>query len=774
MRDRKSFLRKSFWVIIFLLILSIIHTSQVSSAEYTKQNISIVALIDNSGSMDFAGHDKESLRFQAGRILIDKCKVGDKVAFVDFSGKSVLLQSFTRINGGRKQKEYLKRQINNIKSDRRLTDIDTALRTALQEFSKGNESKNKKAVVLLTDGEIDTVIGSKREKEHAASLSEIQIMNNTVHGYLQNDIALYVVALTEKSDQDFLKELANTTKSPQQEEEEHYFFSPSNNQLVDIFSQIISQLRGLAVSTHTFQVNGQLVRNIPLNDPFAEEAEFQFTFEKGKRVDVKLRDPNNKTVQPVATEDTYQLYAVQNPAQGIWRATISGDENTMVTQTIAVEEEIQIATPFPSEFQKGTPWPIVANIKYKGKLVAQSQFNVEIDGYGKTFFIEELTLSIQEPNGTQQGPYMLKNCYGDYIFTYKSTNTLGLHTLLFELKGNISGKDVTVKTEKRVRVNGETEMPQLTFREFKNFYSVGEPINLEIEVTENADSMEAPYILADVSSPNGYSTTVKIPRKKQGLYGLAYKQTNVKCEYIFTIPDSGEYSINAATQSATVLPSQKASPILPIGILLGVVLLSHGITAPILLVLLKSRGFQKRTKPKPRQTDAAIEETENIEEDTSEEVSEENSDSEEITPPEPDLMEVGLEDDTSPEKDLFQEISDKESGMRVPDRIIHHSDSGITQLSLQKKSKVIYFFDIAVESGWISVNNEVLRKGGEVEVMNNDVVNIGTLSSFEIVAGKEDVRLQPDLITRDLFIKEEIDENGLIIWNLGDKDDDNW
>ena len=459
--------------ILLILIFSLIYVSHAVGSN-TKENVDIIALIDNSGSMDYAGHDEEKLRFQAAKILIDKCKVGDKLAFIDFSGKSVLLQPLTRITGDKKQKEYLKRKINTIKSDRRLTNIDAALQVALREFSKERESANKKTVVLLTDGEIDTVVGSKEEKQRAAQLSEIHIMNSTVHGYLQNEIAIYVVALTDKSDQDFLEELADTAKPLRQAEEKHYFFSPSNAQLVDIFSQIINQIRGLAVSTHTYQVNGEVVQNIPLTDPFAEEAEFQFTFEKGKKVGVKLQNPAGDNVQPTAIEDTYQLYSIQKPELGIWKATVNSDENAVVTQTVAVAEDVQIATPFPSKFQGGSPWPLIVNIKYKGKLIEADQFSVEIDGREGIFSIEKLIVQIQHPDGTQQGPYTLQNNYGDYAFTYKSADMPGLYVLRFELKGNIAGRNIAVKTEKRVTVIADTITPQLTFRKlngnFRHFY----------------------------------------------------------------------------------------------------------------------------------------------------------------------------------------------------------------------------------------------------------------------------------------------------------------
>jgi len=781
--------------ILLLLLLSSICVGQVDGAEDTKQNISIIALIDNSGSMDSAEHDKEGIRFQAAKILIDKCKADDNLALIDFSGKSILLQPLTKITGDKKQKEYLKGRISIIKSDRRLTVLDAALQTALQEFSKEKGSKNKRAVVVLTDGEIDTVVGSKAEKRRAARLSEKHILNNTIHGYLQNNIAIYAVALTEKADQDFLEELADTTKSPQQAGETHYFFSPSNAQLVDVFSQVVNQLRGLAVSTRTFQVDGEVVQNIALEDPLAEEAEFQFTFEKDKKVSVKLRDPNDKIMQPTATEDTYQLYSVQKPKQGIWKATINSDENATVTQTIAVAEDMQIAMPFPNKFQDGTSWPIIANVKYKGTSMVENQFRVDINGAESTFSIVKLTVRIQHPNGTQRGPYTLKNRYGDYVFTYKSADTPGLYTLRFELKGNISGEDVKVRTERHVTVVADTGIPQLTFRRLKESYSVSEPINLEIEVTKNIDSVHTQHILAYISSPAG-SSTIGIPRKGRELYELAYEQTDVKGEYTFTIAESKEYTIKMPSQKVTVLPSKNSSPIIFIGIALGITLLGCGIVATILV----KRGiFQKLTKPTSPKTNAVIEAIENIKEDISQEVSEETpvssaevepTDSEpdeEITPTEQSIVEATLNDilASAPDEKIAaddEEITPTEPDMAevtlndilatFPDKMAYHSEDGIIEFSLKKRKDAVAkqsFVQVVVESGQVSINDRMVYEGSKGKMTNNDTITIGALV-FKVLIENGNMQLQPDSTTQSLLESTNLEEytgkDGFIRWNI--------
>ncbi|MFQ6114845.1 MAG: hypothetical protein ACE5NG_12320 [bacterium] len=62
-----------------------------------------VLAIDNSGSMDWQGHDPKGSRFEGAKIFIDKSEEGDNIALVDFSGSSLLLLPLTKVTRERKR-----------------------------------------------------------------------------------------------------------------------------------------------------------------------------------------------------------------------------------------------------------------------------------------------------------------------------------------------------------------------------------------------------------------------------------------------------------------------------------------------------------------------------------------------------------------------------------------------------------------------------------------------------------------------------------------------
>lgn len=281
--------------------------------------------------------------------------------------------------------------------------------------------------------------------------------------------------------------------------------------------------------------------------------------------------------------------------------------------------------------------------------------------------------------------------------------------------------------------------------------------------------MHTTAIEARVSSPDG-SSNIEIPRKGRNLYGFSYEQTNAKGAYTFTILESRGYAIKESSQSVTVLPSKNTSPIMFIGIALGVVLLGCGVTTPILL---KRGVFQKLIKPKPRKTDTAIEAVENIEKRISQEISEEMpvpndemeaTDSEldeevavnnkEITLTEPNVVEVALLDDIP---------------SHFPNNIVCHSEDNVIQLSFQKKEDVIFgrhFFLADVESGQIDVNDKMISEGEEAKILNKDIIKIGELA-FRVLIEEDNVQLLLDDTPREsLNVEEEIDEDGLIRWNI--------
>ncbi|RLC67461.1 MAG: hypothetical protein DRI52_10845, partial [Chloroflexi bacterium] len=143
-----------------------------------ERNLALCLLIDNAGSMDCAGHDPKGLRWEAAKLVIDKTRKGDYICLVDFSDRPFILQPLIRVDGSSAQKRRIKERSGVILSNRKLTDIDSALKVALDQL-KAAPSKITKAVILLTDGEVDVVEGTPQEKKVAAEMSKSVILSKT-------------------------------------------------------------------------------------------------------------------------------------------------------------------------------------------------------------------------------------------------------------------------------------------------------------------------------------------------------------------------------------------------------------------------------------------------------------------------------------------------------------------------------------------------------------------------------------------------------------------
>jgi len=127
-------------ILISILLGAVCAQAQVLNSigerERGTRNMDAVLLIDNSGSMDWPGHDPEKKRFEAARIFIDKSEEGDQIALIDFSGDSKLILPLTKATPA--QKSMMKNIVSTMRTNRRLTDIDSALSLALQELTSAS------------------------------------------------------------------------------------------------------------------------------------------------------------------------------------------------------------------------------------------------------------------------------------------------------------------------------------------------------------------------------------------------------------------------------------------------------------------------------------------------------------------------------------------------------------------------------------------------------------------------------------------------------------
>ena len=542
------------------------------------QNVDVVLLIDNSGSMDLLGHDPEGNRFEGTKIFIDKSEDGDNIALVDFSSSSELILPLTKITEARKS--IMKSVVSTVRSDRKLTDINSALEIALQELSSNRANPaHTPAVILLTDGEIDVVLGTPEEKQRAAKESEAILFSKTLPKYIQSYIPIYTVALRNGIDTTALEKLAEQSKTKEQANERHSFSVRPGTDLIDIFSLIQSQLKQKPRVAQKYHFTGEPIHHTVETTLFTNKVGVEVLLDHKKDMQVAMTSPNGEVVKPYSQGDKYELYNVDNPEAGQWNISVEGKGENEIILATYVDDQLKIDLPFKSRFRLGEPIQIFANIMNKNNIVKGDIVEVEFSGRKYTFRIKELLLTILSPGGRKKGPFPLQREGGSYTYFYEA-DMVGDYTFDFTLRGNVRNRDISLLAQKKGLVFQAIEPPTLLFKPLKPNSSLGDMLTLKLSVIKNAKLMQNSSILVEVNSPRG-TETLSVPRKGLNLYSLQYTQTDQEGEYTFTVMKTEGYEVAGFQQSTFIRPPSAFPwkllvPILAVSVLAIVGLLALG------------------------------------------------------------------------------------------------------------------------------------------------------------------------------------------------------
>ncbi|MCZ6676165.1 MAG: hypothetical protein O7E52_02830, partial [Candidatus Poribacteria bacterium] len=293
------------------------------------------------------------MRWQAAKLLIDRLQSGDRLSIVDLSGQPVFL-SMTELTGDIDQKEEIKRQVEGFyPHSPNFKDIGASLSTGASILLAEPREAAKRAIILLIDSLPDEGGILKENLQPEESLDPIASgrighdprLNRTLSRLAQNSVEVYTAALTYRTDIPLLNAIVTATLSPDQQSTRHEFYTPSSTDLVGIFLQIVNQLQGY--SSPTTESMPRLIQAVEekvsmfFYDPRHREVEIQFTFEKGKDVEITLTEPDGNYIYPYAQEDTYQLYWINKPVLGWWRAAIQNRQGNEIKQTVAVQRDLR-------------------------------------------------------------------------------------------------------------------------------------------------------------------------------------------------------------------------------------------------------------------------------------------------------------------------------------------------------------------------------------------------------------------------------------------------
>ncbi len=186
----------------------------------------IVLVLDNSGSMKY--NDRNFVTKEAAAKFIRTAPANTHVSLIVFD--EILRDIVTLGPPTGPGRETLFTALANMNYQGHLTNIPEALKQALTELKERGRDDSRKAVVLLTDGVVET--GNKIQN----GTSRQALIQDTVPEATALGIRFYTIALGKKSDMEFLQALARRSEG-------EYFWIATGNDLPIVFDQFTAETR---------------------------------------------------------------------------------------------------------------------------------------------------------------------------------------------------------------------------------------------------------------------------------------------------------------------------------------------------------------------------------------------------------------------------------------------------------------------------------------------------------------------------------------------------
>lgn len=195
----------------------------------------VVIVLDNSGSMRL--NDPARLSISAVTDYIRAQDEDTRVAIVMFDSKPVLLQSLTPVRFD--NRGQILGKLDSVSFNGQWTDTASAIERALYELRLNGRDNADKAIVLMTDGIIDTG-NTQRDLEKARWLRE-----RLAEDAVEQGVRIFGIAFTENADYELLQSIAQATEA-------EYFRAISAADIASVL-QRIDQIAGRTFRRTTSQ-----------------------------------------------------------------------------------------------------------------------------------------------------------------------------------------------------------------------------------------------------------------------------------------------------------------------------------------------------------------------------------------------------------------------------------------------------------------------------------------------------------------------------------------
>lgn len=519
-------------IIIILLMTFALMSFTNPSNEYSQENIRVIFLIDDSGSM--ANSDPSDLRYSAARLFVSLLDPGDSIGAVTFSDQAQVISSGIQTIHSMEDKLQLA-DVFQPGTPNGYTDVKAAFTQASELLLTDPSEPDQTIIVLLTDGQPEPLNYYSSYEDDTIELAK------------SLEIPVISIALTQGASINFLNRLSSQTSG-------NVYPAETALDLLDVYLNILSQWKHRTIigesiidcpSEETITIDQGLI-------PYINH--ISFAISKNDDVTMTLTDPegtvvdeNNPQVDFHQLNDTkFSVISLSSITAGDWKVKLDGSGNAQVR--VIIDSNLQIDLPNLASFaEAGQPLLLEAEI-------------IEIDSMGiQKRVVGEGSFSaiVISPDGTEESldQFYDDSTHGDvtandglYSRIYSNTSTPGTYSIkLFGYKGLIP-----LQTERKINLITFPVISIESPQSIKYNLEDDEKIPLEIIIkTDERESLDAGDVKGKITNEKGDS--VEIDLVQDGTKYTAEFLPSLGGHYILEIfVEDGVFQTMPYTHSETI------------------------------------------------------------------------------------------------------------------------------------------------------------------------------------------------------------------------------
>ena len=500
-------------ILLLSVLLLIMPVRQLSAADVEPVS-DVRIIIDVSGSMK--KNDPKNLRSPALRLVVGLLPEGAKSGVWTFGKYVNMLVPYRDVNDAWKLEAEM--QSDKIHSYGLFTNIEQALKKATAN-QKGDDSRFRRSVILLSDGLVDVSMSEETNKQ-----SRQRIIENILPRLKKANVSVHTVALSDTADHELLRAISLATDG-------WYEQVDTAEQLQRVFLHLFEK----AAKRDSVPL---LDNNFKIDDSVSEMTLLVFRREGAKQTELILPNQSRVSNQDKPNnvrwhnEDNYDLITIDSPLSGAWQidADVDPDNRVMVVTDLQLR-----STDLPNNILIGETFDFDASLTEKGELIVRQDFLKLVDAQ----LLEESEIAdpIEKDLNEEQKKGIYQAHVGETFQPGRNDIVISFTSPTFERQRRQSINvvdtpfiiDVEQLKDEVSRTHRLTLQPDLDLIK-------AEPLNIAVMLTAN-DGSEWSYEVLKNSEGNWQLTLADLEPNEEYTMALQIRGETVKGRSLFLQPE---------------------------------------------------------------------------------------------------------------------------------------------------------------------------------------------------------------------------------------------